>query len=291
MSSSSPLHLSLEPIVPSRIPAEYGSFEYGFRLRIPDGPIIDRGDPLLAAYGARVASVAVNEDDDEALQSDAFDPGSSVRLVSENHDPSDPEVGVWDSESLRRAGRLLDRAARVVGAALECKLDQSALVLTEDRSPDDGRRDGLDLLVFHRAFVAVDTSALDRFQRPVRPTRRRLVLVADGTADMRWWDPTAQIGPIAAEELPMPEELARALRELRAAYAELQAEGGPERRGFERFESELDRCSLDERAAALWRRARTELGREYAIGFLGSGMERPVWSPEQLDEGDDGIPF
>ena len=89
----------------------------------------------------------------------------------------------------------------------------------------------------------------------------------------------------------MPEELARALRELRAAYAELQAESGPERRGFERFESELDRCSLDERAAALWRRARTELGREYAIGFLGSGMERPVWSPEQLDESDDGIPF
>ena len=291
MNASSPLRLSFEPIVPSRTPAEYGSFEYGFRLRIPDGPIIDRGDPLLAAYGARVASVAVSDDDDEALQSDAFDPGSFVRLATENHDPTDPDVGVWDPESLRCAGRLLDRAARVVGAAIDWGLEQSAIVLTEDRSPDDGRRDGLDLLIFHRAFVAVDASAVDRFERPSRPMRRRLVLVADGTADMRWWDPSAHTGPIPAEELPMPEELARALRDLRAAYAELQAESGAERRGFERFESELDRCSLDERAAALWRRARTELGREYAIGFLGSGMERPVWSPEQLDENDDGIPF
>lgn len=289
--SSSQLRLGLEPIVPSRTPAEYGSFEYGFRLRIPDGPIIDRGDPLLAAYGARITSVSSERGEDEALQSEAFDPGSPVRLEVEDHDPTDPEVGVWDVDRVRRAGSLLDGISKVVSAAVECGLEQRALVIAEDRAPSDGRRDGLDLLVFHPAFVVVDTSGRDRLRRPARATRRRLILVADGTAEVRWWDPTARTGPIPAEDLPMPEELARALRELRLAYTELQAETGDEPRGFDRLEVQMDRWSLNERAAALWKRARADLGREYTVGFLGPGMERPVWSPEQLDEDEDELPF
>ena len=35
-----------------------------------------------------------------------------------------------------------------------------------------------------------------------------------------------------------------------------------------------------------------ELGRRFAIGFLGAGMERPVWSPAALEKADDSdIPF
>ncbi|MCU0259101.1 MAG: hypothetical protein MUF56_08780 [Solirubrobacteraceae bacterium] len=290
--AAAPLRLALDPLLPARTPPQHGMFEYGFQLRIPDGPRIDRGDPLLAAYGARIASVAVHEHDDEPLQAATFDPGSVVALLPDVDDPSDPEVGVWDRDGVRRAGCLLEHAARVVGAALEWGLEQSALVLTEDRSADEDRREGLDLLIFHPAFVVVDTSAAARYERPVRPGRRRLVLVADGSADVRWWDPAAQTGPIAAEELPMSDELARAMGQLRSAYAELHEAGDGERRGFERFEAELDRCALDEQAAALWRRARAELGRRFAIGFLGAGMQRPVWSPEQLEEDDDEeLPF
>jgi hypothetical protein len=88
-------------------------------------------------------------------------------------------------------------------------------------------------------------------------------------------------------DLPMSAELRQALDELRDGYAELGEQAG-ERRGFERLEASLDRSLLDDRAAALWKRARGELGRSFAVGFLGSGMERPVWSPDELDDDDDG---
>ena len=290
VSSPVPLRVALEPRLPTRTTSHDGWFEYGFRLRLPDGPVIDRADPLLAAYGARIVPVAIHEDDDEQVQDGAFDPGSLVRLVPEPG--ADPEVGVWDSEGLRRGGSLLDHEAEVIEAAIECGLPQSALVLSEDRTPHDDRREGLELLVFHHAFVEVDTTAAAGFDRPARQSRRRLVLVADGTRDLCWWDPSATAGPIAADDLPMSVDLTRAMQRLRAAYAELEQEGQSERRGFERFEAALDRDALDEQAAELWKRARMELGRRFAIGFLGAGMERPVWSPAELAKADDSdIPF
>jgi len=287
-----PLRLSLEPVLPTRTPSYEGCFVYGFRLRLPDGPEVDRSDPLLVAYGARIVTVAIHDDDEESVQDDAFDPGSLVRLLPESGGADEAEVGVWDPEGLRRGGSLLDRAAAIVGAAVECGLAQSALVLTEDRSAEDDRREGLDLLVFHRAFVDVDASAAASFRRPVRSARARLVLVADGSGDVRWWDPSADAGPIAADDLPMSADLTSAMQRLRAAYAELANDDASERRGFERFEAALDRHALDEQAAALWKRARAELGRRFAIGFLGAGMERPVWSPDELDDDDESdIPF
>lgn len=53
------------------------------------------------------------------------------------------------------------------------------------------------------------------------------------------------------------------------------------------MESDWEREALQSRAEALWRRARSELGRRYAVGFLGAGMRRPLWSPAELDDEDD----
>ena len=95
---SLPLRLSLEPVLPTRTPSYGSCFVYGFKLRLPDGPEIDRSDPLLVAYGARIVSVAIHDDDDEPVQDDAFDPGSLVRLLPESGGSDEAEVGVWDPE-------------------------------------------------------------------------------------------------------------------------------------------------------------------------------------------------
>lgn len=291
MSPPVPLRLALHPLLPTRTTGHNSWFEYGFQLRLPGGPLIDRGDPLLSAYGARVTTIAVHTDDDEQLQDDAFDPGSAVRLVPDPGDDGEPEVGVWDRDELRRAGSLLDRPAAITEAAIEVGLEQTAIVLTEDREAGDDRRSSLDLLVFHPAFVEVDTAAALEFTRPSRAKRPRLVLVADGKGDVRWWDPSASTGPIAADALPMSSELRRELQRLRAGYEEL-ADGASEARGFDRIDVSIERSVLNDRAQAIWKRARTELGRRFSVGFLGAGMDRPVWSPAELDDdGDDEIPF
>lgn len=286
MSSPVPLRLTLQPLIVTRTPVGGGWFEHGFRPRLPDGPVLLGGDPLLAAYGARVASVAIPEDDDEQLQHEGFDPGRPVGLIPDYAGEGEDEIGVWDRERLRRAGSLTDSAAAVVGAALESGLEQHAIVLTEDRSADDDRREGLDLLVFCPAFVDVDISPAAAFERPPRRSRPRLVLVAGAGGELRWWDPSGEAGPMEVGDLPVSAELRKALDALRDEYAELreQADGC---RGFDRLEATLDRGMLDDRAAALWRRARGELCRSFAVGFLGAGMERPVWSPDELDGDED----
>lgn len=288
MSAALPLRLALEPLIATRTPAGNGSFEHGFRLRLPGGPIVLGGDPLLWAYGARVTPVAIPCEDDEPLQHEGFDPGRLVRLVAEPAGEWEDEVGVWDGDGLRRAGSLLDAPARSARAALECGLGQQALVLTEDRSVGEDRREGLDLLVFAPALVEIDLAGAALFERPLRHVRPRLVLVAGAGGELRWWDPSGEAGPMEAGDPPISAELRRALHELRDEYAELreQADGC---RGFDRLEASLDRVMLDDRAAALWKRARGELGGSYAVGFLGAGMEHPVWSPDELDDDDEDL--
>lgn len=274
-----PLRLALDPQLPTRTPGFNGTFEHGFRLRIPDGPVILSDDPLLTLYGARIATVIANESE-EALQADTFDPGSCVQLVAEG----DGDVGVWDTEGLRRGGELPGDHRDRHYAAHDHGLEQCALVLIEERMADEDRRQSIDLLIFHPAFVHVDRSAADRYLRPPGKARRRLVLVADGGGDVRWWDPAVESGPRDADDLPMSDELAGAMRRLRDGYAELHDNEESDPHGFERFEAELERDALDRQAAALWRRARAELGRRYAVGFLASGMEQPVWKPSELEE-------
>jgi hypothetical protein len=288
-----PLVLSLNPILPLRAPELCTPVRtLGFQPRLPDGPALATGDPLLRAFGASVVALASGPDDREALQDEAFAPGRRVSLLEEGVDTDgDPVVGVWDAEGVRRAGPLHYETAAVVSAALEVGLEVEAVVLTEDRARVDDRRTGLHLLVHAPALVRVEAAVAESAPavRRVGPVRERVVLVADGTAEPRWWDPAGRRGPMELEQVPLSERLIADLRTTAAAYALVSDDDAPAD-AVDGFERELYRDSLEARMRQLWKRARAELGRTYAIGLLGPGMTHPEWTPSDDDE-DDDIPF
>jgi hypothetical protein len=244
-------------------------------------------DPLLAAFGASIESLQVGEDHEDTLLAETFDPGSLLRLMAEPYDPDDPDaVGVWDDDALRQAGNLPASSAAIVSASAQAGLEHRALVLWELRAASDDRREALCLLVFAPALLRVKVPSTPQVRRPVRPSRPRLVLVADASGDVRWWDPSASSGPLEACDLPFSQELRGELDRLREAFALLAADGD-ERRGFDRVQAGWERDALQAKAQELWCRARSELGRRYAVGFLGSGMSRPMWTPVQPQDEDD----
>jgi len=287
------LRLALTPTLASRTPSS-GSVHrgHGFVLRLVDGPAIEHDDPLLRAFAAEVVELYVGADE-EALQHECFDPGRLVRLEPEPFKPHDPDaVGVWDPEGLRKAGELPGGADAMVTAALEQGLPMEALVLWEERERLDHRRTGLTLLVHSPALVAFEGLDDLAYSPPRMAGRPRVVLFADGCGDVRWWDPSGGGGPVEVDAVPVSGELRAALERLRDDAAELYARAavGAED-GFERFEQRAEREGLEEDARELWLRARRELARRFAVGFLGRGMERPVWSPDELehdDEAEDG---
>jgi hypothetical protein len=123
--------------------------------------------------------------------------------------------------------------------------------------------------------------------RPARTTRWRLVLIADGTGDVALWDPSGKHGPAdAAADLALSPDLRSRLLALRQALAEARA-GGEPTSGLDRMLSEWDAEGLDDEALTVWRRLRAELGRRCEVGFLGRGMERPIWDPAEASEDDD----
>jgi hypothetical protein len=276
-----PLCLVLHPLLPLRAPLPGRVVvTYGFGLRLEDGPAVHPHDPLLRAFGATVVTL---EDEDEPLQADGFDPGQTAELVVEDLDgDGDPIVGVWDRERLRRAGSLPYKVGAMVAAAGEHALTFEALAVAEERTFLDDRRVKLHLLIHAPALVRARASG--EYRRPVRTARRRIVLFADGTAEPRWWDPSAGEGPGALPDVPVSTELAEALDELRESYAKL-------REPLDDFDRAWLRNQLESRTRELWCRARAELGRTYAVGLLGPGMSRPVWRPEEVDSDDDEIPF
>jgi len=291
-----PLVLTLDPILPLRAPQPgVVLVSSGFRLRLPDGPAVAAGDPLLSAFGARVVDLEVDVDDSEALQDDVFAPGRGLTLLEEGVDEDgDPVVGVWDAAGTRRAGHLDFRAAAEVAAATDAGLAVGAVVLTEDRLRVDDRRCGLEVLVHAPAFVEVETGVAEavapHVMRP-RHVRERVVLVADGSSELRWWDPSGRGGPMDLGQVPLSSELLADLERLSAEYAALDDADvtGSAADGFER---QLYRSSLDARMRGLWQRARAELGRSYAIGLLGPGMTSPAWSPGEAGApAADDIPF
>lgn len=195
---------------------------------------------------------------------------------------------VWDADGLRQAGQLTDEVAGMVVAAAEAGLEPRGLVLVEHRDPVDDRRERLCLIVYSPRLVRIGAPRR-RFGRPARAARPRLVLVADGSGDVRWWDSSTAGGSLDATDLPLSDELRRELEWLRDAFAEVAGDGGT-LHGFDLLEHDWGRSALEARAAALWRRARSELGRQYAVGFLGSHMRRPIWSPDELREDEDDDP-
>jgi len=193
---------------------------------------------------------------------------------------------VWDAAGTRRAGHLDFRAAAEVAAATDAGLAVGAVVLTEDRLRVDDRRCGLEVLVHAHAFVRVESAAAGGAEavapvaRRPRPVRERVVLVADGSSELRWWDPSGRGGPMDLGQVPLSSGLLADLERLSAEYAALDdadAAGG----AADGFERQMYRSSLDARMHGLWQRARAELGRSYAIGLLGPGMTSPAWSPDE----------
>jgi hypothetical protein len=262
---------------------------HGFLLRLVDGPGLEHEDPLLRAFAAEVVELYVGSND-ETLQHECFDPGQRLRLEPEPFKPHDPDaIGVWDFDGVRQAGELPSGIDAVVTAALEHGLAMEAVVLWEERERLDERRTGLTVLVYSPALVSVEGLEELTYSRPSAGGRPRLVLFADGSGDVRWWDPSATGGPVDIEDVPVSVELGEALERLREASAELctRAVVGADD-GFDRLDQRCEREGLEEEARELWLRARRELARRHTRSvFLGRGMIRPAWSPDDLDD-DDG---
>lgn len=274
------LRLALEPIVPLRSPAgAQRTLQYGYRLRLPRGPLLAPDDTLLAAHGAVVARVWSPDRHSEALQDTRFDPGRGLSLFHDTCDEDDPNcVRVLDADGVLEAGELTGGAEELAAAGLDHGMGTRAIALAETRLVAEQRRVGLEVLVYSPGLVAVGNEPRSRFMRPERPGRTRVVLYADGTPDVRWWDPAGTGGPTELLDLPVSDELAAELSALRDGYAKLGEDD--DEVCFEAW----DREALDERARDLWRRARFELGRRYVVGFLGPNMRRAVWSPRELDD-------
>jgi hypothetical protein len=303
MEKTLPLALCLSPVLPLRAPEPGVRTEtFGYRLRLPGGPALADDDVLLATLGALVVELLSAADDREALQDAAFAPGRRLALLEEGVDEDgDPVVGVWDATGVRRAGHLHFRAAAAMSAAAEVGLGVEAVVLTEDRTRVDDRRSGLRLLVHAPAIVRVELDAdvdVDpdagdgaAVARRSRPRRERVVLVADGKAEPRWWDPSGRTGPMELDDVPLSPGLVADLKRTVAAYAAVRDDEDLPADAVDAIEQEMYRSSLEARMRELWQRARAELGRAYAIGLLGPGMTRPEWTPSAPGDEDDDIPF
>lgn len=287
-----PLRLSLHSVLATRTPNDGERFRFGGQLRLAGGPVVHDGDPLLRAFGARVLGVR-GGGTESALQLDVFEPGRCVRLETEYDEDGDEVVGVWDEEGIRRAGVLPFRRHCSLVAALDHGLDLRGVVVREYVDAGTLGRQSVDVLVYPADFVEVTVPEDFVVERPQGRRPKRIVLLADGRGEVGFWDPAGEAGPAAPGDLPLSPPLAAELERLRDKYRSL-ADGDEDAVGFEEMQRGWTRQTLDHRATILWRRARQELGRRFAVGFQGPGMERPVWSPGELAGEDDcglDIPF
>jgi hypothetical protein len=228
MESSPPLPfvLTLHPLLPLRARRHRRTLDLGYQLRLVDGPALADDDVLLDAFGAFVVPLVGDDHDAEALQHEAFAPGRRLTLLPEGVDrDGDAVVGVWDADGIRRAGVVPYEKAAVVAAAAEAGLTVAALVLREERAVLDDRREDRTLLVHAPAIVRVDVAADDELHVRLRPSvRNRVVLVADGSGELRFWDPAGRGGPIAVDELPLSSELVAEFRRLSAVFDRVAAQ-------------------------------------------------------------------
>jgi hypothetical protein len=277
------LDLSLEPIVPFRTPqTDSELIVHGFHLRVSRGPLLSQDDPLLVAFGVQVVAVEDIDEHSETLQHEGFDPGREVYLEMDADEEGLRRVGVVDTSGVRRVGALPEQSSAVVCAAVEHGLRCRAIVLQEARRPPDNRRAGLKLALFADSLVKLPRAVPPRYRRPVTTGRRRVVLVADGSSKLGWWSVAADAGPGEIADLPVSPELTAELNELGCGIDRARRREDRACSRYERYDLETELDDLDERAQALWRRARIELRRDFVVGFLGRGMGRPAWAPDEV---------
>lgn len=277
--SKSNARLGLVPARDGRRPSPGGTHVLcGYGLRLGDNFAIQEDDPLLANFGIVTPDVD-STSFEETLQDDAFSPGRRVLLLPGVDDP-ESEVSVWSEDSVRLAGSVTGEEGQQLAAALTLGLSVQAFVLDEWCHARTGQRAFVDLVVCPSTDVCLRV-AEGRVLRPVRTERRRLVLIADGRADLDLWDPSGSHGPADAEDLGLSAGLQLRLDQLREGFAERDKLGACG--GIDRLVAGWAAEALEEEARAVWRRLRAELGRRCEIGFLGPGMNQPAWEPLQLE--------
>ena len=159
---SVPLELTLSPLPPYRNPPAEDErvFEFGYRLRLPDGRLLDPSDPLLGALGAEVSPVIRGGTHEDALQGAWIEPGAPLTLAVEGHDEDgDAIVGVWDQDGGRCAGHLRLPSAARVAALVELSVEVRALALSEQRTCGEDRRTALETLIYLPATLSVALAA------------------------------------------------------------------------------------------------------------------------------------
>jgi hypothetical protein len=282
------LDLHLAPIAPSRrSPSGGQAIQCGYRLQLPDGYAIEENDPLLACFGIVIPRVA-SSGCEEALQHADAAPGARL-LVLPSIDDADDEASVWSADGVRLMGVLQGCDGEQVAAAAEFGVPLCAVVLDEWCDARTGRRTAIDVLVAPAAAVRLhvpDGTPL----RPERRERRRLVLIADGRADLALWDPAGGHGPLDAGDLCLSRALHERLAALRRRLAARDDATVPG--GLDGLVASWEDEALEHEARTVWRRLRAELGRRCEVGYIGPGMVQAVWDLEDLaDEEDEELAF
>ncbi len=276
------LDLHLAPIAPSRrSPSGGQDIQCGYRLQLPDGYAIEENDPLLACFGVVVPRVA-SAGCEEALQHADAAPGARL-LVLPGIDDADDEASVWSADGVRLIGALQGSDGEQVAAAAEFGVPLCAVVLDEWCDARTGRRTAIDVLVAPAAAVRLhipDGTPL----RPERRERRRLVLIADGRADLALWDPAGGHGPLEAGDLCLSRGLHDRLAALRGRLAARSDAAVPG--GLDGLVASWEDEAIEHEARTVWRRLRAELGRRCEVGYIGPGMVQAVWELDDVaDEG------
>lgn len=281
---SESLDLAFEPLLPLRAPEDGDDLvRHGYRLRIRGGPALADDDSLLRAHGVSVATVLLM--DRGLCESEALAPGCRLAL-SPVYDPDDTEaVELLDREGRLRFGELLHGPVGMIRAGLDHGLELDVRSLAEWRSPDDGERRRLDVVVSPRALVSLEEPPPLIVEPPVvSRVRKALVLVVDGQLEPKWWDPEGRAGPLELSRLPGSEELRSELGRLSEDWQRARSAREEVDSGFEILEAGWAYDEVVADAKRLWLRARRELGRRYRIGFRGPDMDAPVWSPPERDD-------
>ena len=283
------LRLSLEPVVPARVPrhARRDTAGAGYRLLLDGEVPLDQDDPLLAACGAHVVSLHVGEEHVDRLQDDGFAPGSKLTVALAPDDGDRNRVVVRDAESIAAGGEVPKAHAPRIAAALEHGLELDAVAVWERRSFQTGDRVALRVLIAPVATTAIDVPADRAPGTDAIPRRPRVVLTVEGDGHIRWWDPRGGHGPLELGALPLSPDLVAELRDVERRLLDAEPEDEDD------FYDFWERRQLLAEARALWRRARRQLSGRWVVGYQPPDADRPIYAerrPEGTPEFDD-IPF